>query len=260
VSQTALRAAAEWDRWGADIYFANTGERAHRGRVAGEIFEQGEAYLAGLERRFYDLGTPLRRDGTALDFGCGVGRVLVPMASRFTRAVGVDVAQSMLDEAARHLGGQRADLRLYDGVDVDGCLGDLRFDFLHSTRTIQHIPPADGLRILRSLLARLEPGGMALIQAPMSAPRTLFHRLNAAREHSPLLIRLGHVLAGGRTEFRATDPVHHWYLYSADRLLPLFHEAGCEVRHVELDPDPRGRFRAIWYLHRPRAAAGVSPV
>jgi 2-polyprenyl-3-methyl-5-hydroxy-6-metoxy-1,4-benzoquinol methylase len=251
VSHAAHRAAAQWDRWGADLYFANTGERAHRGRVAEEIFTQGEAYLDGVERRFADLGTPVDHGGAALDFGCGVGRVLVPMAARYAATVGVDVAQTMLDEARRHLTGSAADLRIYDGADVDACLGDLRFDVLHTTRTIQHIPPADGMRILAGLLERLNPGGVALIQAPMSAPATLFHRLNAVRERSALLIRLGHLLAGRHTEFKPSDPVHHWHLYSADRLLPLFHAAGCEVRWVDLDPDPRGRIRATWYLHRP---------
>jgi trans-aconitate methyltransferase len=233
------------------MYFANTGERTHRGRVVEELFVEGGAYLDRVEERFAALGTPVRHQGTALDFGCGVGRVLVPMAARYASVVGVDVAESMLSEARRHLPQPSADLRAYDGSDVDACLGDLRFDVLHTTRTVQHIPPADGLRILRSLLSRLNPGGVALVQAPMSAPNTLFHRLNALRERSPLLIRLGHALARGHTEFRPSDPVHHWYLYSADRLLPLFHEAGCEVRWVELDPDPRGRIRATWYLHRP---------
>jgi 2-polyprenyl-3-methyl-5-hydroxy-6-metoxy-1,4-benzoquinol methylase len=256
VSHAAHRAAAQWNRWGADIYFANTGERAHRGRVAEEIFTQGEAYLDRVERRFAELGTPVAHTGTALDFGCGVGRVLVPMASRYGATVGVDVAQTMLDEARRHLAGRPADLRAYDGVDVDGCLGDLRFDVLHTTRTVQHIPPADGMRILDNLLQRLRAGGVALVQAPMCAPRTLFHRLNAVRERSGLLIRLGHLLAGSHTEFKVSDPVHHWHLYSADQLLPLFHAAGCEVRWVDLDPDPRGRVRATWYLHRPGRPAG----
>jgi len=251
VGNAAQRAAAQWDRWGADLYFANTGERSHRGRVAEEIFAQGEAHLDGVEARFAELGTPVDHGGAALDFGCGVGRVLLPMSRRYARSTGVDVAETMLAEARRHLrGNPSVELLAYDGTDVEPSLGDRRFAVIHSTRTVQHIPPADGLRILRSLLARLDPGGVALIQAPMCAPRTLFHRLNALREHSGLLIRLGHALARGGTEFRPTDPVHHWYLYSADAMLPLFHAAGCEVRGVDLDPDPRGRHRATWYLRR----------
>jgi 2-polyprenyl-3-methyl-5-hydroxy-6-metoxy-1,4-benzoquinol methylase len=252
VSHATERAAAEWDRWGADLYFANTGERAHRGRVVEELVAQGSAYLHRVEARFAELGTPVDHHGSALDFGCGVGRVLVPMAERYARTVGIDVAETMLAEARRNLDSRRADLRRYDGVDIESCLGDLHYDFLHTARTIQHIPPADGLRILGSLLGRLNPGGVALVQAPMCAPRTLFHRVNALRERSPMLIRLGHLLAAGRTEFKASDPVHHWHLYSADRLLPLFQQAGCEVRWAELDPDPRGRVRTTWYLHRRR--------
>jgi trans-aconitate methyltransferase len=233
------------------MYFANTGNPQHRGRTAEEVFAQGVDYFRGLEARFAELGVPLIREGIGLDFGCGVGRVLVPMAQHFRRAVGVDVSAQMLEEARRHLSGRGADLRLYDGVDIDGSLGELRYDFLHTARTVQHIPPPEGLRILESLLRRIEPGGAAYVQAPMAAPHTLFHRLNAIRERSGLLIRLGHAVAGRRTEFKPSDPVHHWYLYSADLLLPLFQRTGMEVRWVDLDPDLKGRQRATWYLHRP---------
>lgn len=250
MGQASLRAAAEWDRWGADMHFANTGERGHRGRVVEELFVQGEAYLDRVEQRFAALGTPVNHGGTALDFGCGVGRVVVAMARRYTHAVGVDVAETMLAEARRHLDGHPAELLRYDGHDIDSCLGDLRFDVLHTTRTMEHIPLQEGLHILGSLLHRLEPGGVAVIQAPMCAPRTLFHRLDALRDRSGALVRLGHLLAGRRSKSKRTDPAHHWHLYSADRLLPLFHRAGCEVRWTDFDADPRGRIRATWYLHR----------
>lgn len=38
----------------------------------------------------------------ALDFGCGVGRITIPMARICPQVVGVDVADSMLEEARRN--------------------------------------------------------------------------------------------------------------------------------------------------------------
>ncbi len=39
------------------------------------------------------------RPQNAVDFGCGVGRVLVPLAKRCAHVIGVDVSETMLREA-----------------------------------------------------------------------------------------------------------------------------------------------------------------
>ena len=39
-----------------------------------------------------------------LDFGCGVGRLLIPLASKCKRVVGVDVSPSMLEETRKNFG------------------------------------------------------------------------------------------------------------------------------------------------------------
>ena len=38
----------------------------------------------------------------ALDFGCGVGRLVIPLAKISTSAVGIDVSESMLAEARKN--------------------------------------------------------------------------------------------------------------------------------------------------------------
>jgi len=35
--------------------------------------------------------------GTALDFGCGIGRLTQPLASHFDSVVGVDISKTMID-------------------------------------------------------------------------------------------------------------------------------------------------------------------
>ena len=44
------------------------------------------------------LGRELR-PAVAVEFGCGVGRIVVPLAGRCERAIGVDIAAGMLEEA-----------------------------------------------------------------------------------------------------------------------------------------------------------------
>src|SRR4051794_28283830 len=69
--------------WDLDAFFAT-------GRA--EVAE-----LLDLSRRL----DPPRERGTALDFGCGVGRISQALAEHFDRVIGVDVAESMVREARR---------------------------------------------------------------------------------------------------------------------------------------------------------------
>jgi 2-polyprenyl-3-methyl-5-hydroxy-6-metoxy-1,4-benzoquinol methylase len=93
-----------------------------------------------------------------LDFGSGVGRLLVAMAKRAHHAVGVDIADSMrgvcqarLDELG--LGHVKQVATPTEAV-VFGP-----FDWVNSFIVLQHIPPARGMALMADLLATLRPGG-----------------------------------------------------------------------------------------------------
>ena len=68
----------------------------------------GLATLAGLPVRF----------GSALDFGCGVGRLSLALATRFESVVGVDIAEGMLDAARRLDAEHRVQFVLNDEPDL----------------------------------------------------------------------------------------------------------------------------------------------
>src|SRR5689334_24129630 len=67
-----------------------------------EFFANGEGtvahYLGVLRDHF---GAPEQLD-VSLDFGCGVGRLLFPLACRSNLAIGVDVSLTMLDECRKN--------------------------------------------------------------------------------------------------------------------------------------------------------------
>jgi 2-polyprenyl-3-methyl-5-hydroxy-6-metoxy-1,4-benzoquinol methylase len=61
-----------------------------------QFFEGGERFVNRVVTRCRPaLGAPSVFD-TSLDFGCGVGRLLIPLARRRRTAIGVDVSPTML--------------------------------------------------------------------------------------------------------------------------------------------------------------------
>ena len=118
------------------------------------------------------FGCPQQSD-VALDFGCGVGRLLFPLARRSRIAIGVDVSLSMLEEClknAAEFGIQNVTLRQSD--DALSQVQDYteKVDFLTSLLVLQHIPPSRGARIFAGLLALLSPSCFGLIQLVTGPP------------------------------------------------------------------------------------------
>jgi SAM-dependent methyltransferase len=66
-----------------------------------EFFATGEAEVDCLMDAVAALSVLLKR-GTALDFGCGVGRVTQALCAHFERCAGVDIAGSMIRLAREH--------------------------------------------------------------------------------------------------------------------------------------------------------------
>lgn len=75
-----------------------------------------------------------------LEIGCGIGRILRPLAPRVREAVGVDVSSEMIEKSALWL--EDADnVRTVEGSGVDLFgLDDESFDLVYSYVAFQHMP------------------------------------------------------------------------------------------------------------------------
>ena len=128
------------------------------------FFDSGRVFIGdvmGFVHRHIDAEF---RPERALDFGCGVGRLLLPLAELSRQAVGVDVAPQMLELAAQHA--RAAKLQNVSLVRGDDALSEVAgtFDFINSFIVLQHIPPARGYRILERLMTLLDVGGVFSLQ------------------------------------------------------------------------------------------------
>lgn len=101
---------------------------------------------------------------SALDFGCGVGRLTRPLAALTGDAVGVDISPGMLAEARR---------TPVDGATFVDAIPDRHFDWVFSLTVLQHIPPERGYDIIHRLLRAVAPGGGITLQVTYG--RSAFH-------------------------------------------------------------------------------------
>lgn len=131
----------------------------------GEFFATGQAEISRLMARASELGLPAARQ-TALDFGCGVGRLTQPLAEYFHQVTGVDIASSMLEKARSCNGhGERCRYVLntenHLHIFPDAC-----FDLVYSNITLQHLPRRHIRAYLAEFVRVLRPGGLLVFQLP----------------------------------------------------------------------------------------------
>jgi 2-polyprenyl-3-methyl-5-hydroxy-6-metoxy-1,4-benzoquinol methylase len=95
----------------------------------------------------------------ALDHGCGVGRLTIPLSRLFREVVALDVSSEMLAEAdANASAAGRTNIR-FDLADDRLTRAGRAFDLIVSHLVLQHIPVKRGLVVFSELLDRLSPGG-----------------------------------------------------------------------------------------------------
>jgi 2-polyprenyl-3-methyl-5-hydroxy-6-metoxy-1,4-benzoquinol methylase len=103
------------------------------------FFESGEAAINHWLIEAEATGVPLRR-GTALDFGCGLGRLTQPLCRHFEKCYGVDISPTMIAEAGRYNRfGTACEYLLNGSPDLHRFENDT-FDFICAYIVLQHMP------------------------------------------------------------------------------------------------------------------------
>ena len=155
----------DWDRRAREdaSYYVAFGRRGQRRE---EFFVTATEVLRTLREEFRRLrpDTDFRKL-SAIEIGCGPGRLMVPMSETFGRIVGVDVSGEMVRLARENLAGlSNAEVRKCNGSDLAG-LEDESFDYCYSYAVFQHIPSADVVwNYLREARRVLKPGGLMKVQ------------------------------------------------------------------------------------------------
>ncbi len=159
----------EWERYGKEspYYGVLTDEKyinSHNTQEnLDEFFTSGETHVAHVLDTIKKRLNPEFAPSKVLDFGCGVGRLTIPFARLADQVTGLDVSDSMLQEAASNCQRRSIDNTSFEKSDDGLSRVSGKFDLIHSYIVFQHIPVPRGEALFSLLVDRLESGGVGVV-------------------------------------------------------------------------------------------------
>jgi ubiquinone/menaquinone biosynthesis C-methylase UbiE len=169
------RISRHWEQLGAQdplwaVYVA-PGTRGGAWDVD-EFFATGHDEIERVMRFVEAHGVSAAR-GTAVDFGCGVGRLSRSLAEHFDRVIGIDVSDSMLAQARElNAGNERIEFVLNRRDDLS-LLPDGSVDLVYSSLVLQHLPRPLAAGYLKEFVRLLTPGGAVVVQVATRPTRSI---------------------------------------------------------------------------------------
>ena len=130
-------------------------------------WDRDEFYATGLdecEEMLADLAVhdlPLER-GSALDLGCGPGRITHALASEFEQVIGYDISATMLDMAAKDAAENES--FLLNETDDLSVFNDNTFDLVYCSKVLQHVDEDRVGNYMRECVRVLRSGGTLFCQ------------------------------------------------------------------------------------------------
>jgi len=225
----------EWEAFGkSDPYFGVIADARFRAlatdsAVRDEFFSLGEKHVEHFLSIIKEHLDPSFAPHRALDFGCGVGRITIPLALHVEQVVALDISDSMLKEAKRNC--EQAGVQNVTLVKSDDRLTRLSgsFDFLHSFIVFQHIPRQRGEVILNGMLRHLAGNGVGALHFTYASSASQWRRvLGRVRATAPYVHNFVN-LAHGRS---FTYPHMQMNEYKVNHLLRLLQQHGCHRVHI----------------------------
>jgi len=225
-----------WEQYGKDNpYFGVLSDERFRGAGLSEsarrdFYASGEEYvqetLAVCQRHF---AAPAR--AKALDFGCGVGRLTIPLASHFESVTGIDISQAMLDEARANcstlgVGNVRFLQNLETLTEEQGT-----FSFINTFIVLQHIEPSRGLDVVVAMLRLLGRGGYGAIHMTYARAKDRAD-LGSRTLGSTAVQALRRPLSAVHRMLTRRDPEMQMNAYPLNKVLFILQDAGVQEVHT----------------------------
>ena len=244
-----------WERLARDPYYAVLNVEEHRGERmtddARALFartgEQDMATTFDEIRRWVAPGFAPR---SAVDFGCGVGRLTMPIARVAQHVTGIDISETMLGEARRNCaanGVMNATFVSSEAFFTRATKDREAVDFVHAYIVFQHMRPRTGLWVADALVQHLASGGVGALHFTYARRASRLRRV---------VNRLRRVVPGvnavvNRVQGRPlSEPLIPMNEYDMGALFSLLAERGCTHVHARFT-DHGGHLGAMLLFQKP---------
>jgi SAM-dependent methyltransferase len=245
----------DWESWGkTNPYFGvisapellnqNLSENSLR-----DFFESGERHVEHVYSVIRASIRPSFQPERVLDYGCGVGRLVIPFAQRARAVVGIDVSPSMLEHARENCNKFDAtSVRLLHVNELDS-LPPSSFDLVHSFIVFQHIPVDRGELILRKLISLIADGGVGAIHLTYASSHLGFRGGVAALRKR---VNFVHGLVNLIQRRPFTTPLMQMNAYSMNTIFDILMDAQCSNLHAEFSIHGAYRGAMLYFEKSPR--------
>ena len=243
---------SEWEKFGQiDPYFGVlTDPRFSRDNLSEEhleaFFETGAQHVENILYKIRKYVEPEFSSKRALDFGCGVGRLVIPLSRTIDDVTGLDVSDSMLAEATKNCRARSIENVTLEKSDDQLTALNGEYDLIHSYIVFQHIPPVRGEAIFKKLIAHLAMGGVGVMHFTYAHGYALRKLSALAKLYVPLITNFHNLLRGKKPNY----PQMEMNPYDLNRLFRHVQDGGAENCHIEFS-DHGGELGVIIYFRKP---------
>jgi 2-polyprenyl-3-methyl-5-hydroxy-6-metoxy-1,4-benzoquinol methylase len=221
----------DWEKWGADNPFHGVLsddkflDKDIDKQAVKEFYNSGKADIDGVIKIISQInGGKPPKFKKAVDFGCGVGRLTVPLAAHAAKTVGIDVSPSMIKVAARHTPKPLKSKIKYVVSGGGSSLSLPRgYDLVHSFIVLQHIPPKRGEKFIKKMLGGLDDGGYAALHITIGRRATGSQKtVTWLRDKLPPV----HYAANAAKGRPVLTPRMRMHYYDLKRIVEIFNQHG----------------------------------
>jgi len=246
----------DWEQFGRDDPFYGVfSSNEYSGKLFDDdsvkrLYGSGDKHvkcILALAARHFDFH-PV---GDALDFGCGVGRLTLPLAEAFDNACGLDISEGMLStarEAAKLRGIENV---RFERISSGEQIPKARYQFVHTYITLQHMIVSEGERRFNELVGALSDGGVGAIHFTYGhVDGAIAHTLREILKRNAIARGLSNIMKKRAWNY----PVMAMSKYSIPKMLGLLSDHGIEKMFLHR-VDDWGNYGAFVFFQKSNASA-----
>lgn len=242
----------QWELFGQKDphYGVFTSDKFRKGNIDDNIeqfYESGRSYIDFIIKNIREHLDNNFQPDRCLDFGCGVGRLTIPLSAICNYVLGVDVSKSMLQEAKSNC--DKRGLLNVEFIKSDDQLSNIlgNYNFINSFIVFQHIPVKRGETIFANLIERLDENGVGVIHFTYYYTQRIKNMIHCVGRNIPYFYNLINIIKGRNF----SDPYLHMFDYKMNNIFKILEKSGCNHTYMRCT-DHSGHKGVILFFQKKR--------